>query len=201
MKRFIFLIFLLGLLLLHPLPVLSAVLFSEDFNTGSSPYGFEGEHNNKCTTYPDWNSCGYPNHRAVEHLPAGGWNGTGGARFIFRQGMEQDEMGWYNGIFDLKNWQQGDEFYMRFRIKFDSTMRWDGTGAQSNKMFIWGSGNYGGWNHRIMLFQRQDHPTVPCSDMAPQYSNSDYGLFTVGRNIQEYCTPPVPVTYYTWYHT
>lgn len=187
-----------GFLIFTPTHAVSAVFFSENFDVGPSPYGFEGEHDFKCTTYPDWASCS-PNEWATEHLPTGGWNGTGGARLIFRRSQDQNELGWYNWS-NFKAWLQGDFFYVRFRIRFDDNMRWDGTGSQQNKMFIWGSGTYNGWNHRVMLHQEGDHQTSPCCQMAPEYSNSNYGLFSLKRNIQEFCTSPVPVTYGRWYH-
>jgi hypothetical protein len=172
------------------------IYFSENFNSGSSPYSFDDEYDGRCTTYPTWSGS---DMWAVQHLSTGGWNGSGGARLIARQGYEQHSIGWYGHV-SKSDWEQGDYFYLRFRIKFDSTMRWDGTGSQQNKMFIWGNGTYQGVNMRVMLHQEADHETSPCCEMDEEYSNSNYGLFSLKRNIHEYCTPYYPITYSTWYH-
>jgi hypothetical protein len=118
---------------------------------------------------------------------------------VARRGFSQGSVGWVNSS-NLKTWRQGDDFYVRFRIKFDPTMRWDGAGSQQNKMFIWGAGEHNGMNHRVMMHQEKDHPTSPCADLPILYSSAEFGTLAVKRNIQEYCTPPVPVTYDTWYH-
>lgn len=188
---------MVGALLLAPQQLQAQTLFNVDFNSAGN-YGWDFEFPEKCQTYPNWGSCGSARW-ALQHLPTGGWNGTGGARLVARAGYSQGSIGWVDRS-DLVAWNQGDHFYVRFRIRFDSTMRWDGAGSQQNKMFIWGAGEHNGLNHRVMLHQEKDHPTSPCADLPAATSNANFGTIAVKRNIQQFCTPPAAITYDQWYH-
>jgi hypothetical protein len=184
---------IIKVLLMMPILISAqTIFFSSDFEGNPPLYNWEGLHNYHGDVW------------SVVNLPDGGWNGSQAAMIVAEQGQTQYNIGWYNFSHSQENfpseWNQGDDFYVRFRVRFPEEMRWDGTGSQQNKLFVWGSGTYGGTNHRVMIMQEAHHTTSPCCNMEQNYRNSNYGLFSVKRNISENCTPYVPVTYGQWYH-
>jgi len=177
-------------------------LFRVDFNSGVSPYGFEAMF---VPEEPAWYSANY--------LPTGGYDNSPAIQIIANQGNEQFRLGWYwNGTRPGANWDWNDTVYVRFRIRFDDTYRWDGTGSQQNKMV-----DFGGSDEisRVILHNERPGTTSPCTlnyAGGTSYTPADYGLttgafdsgewgsFAIKRGITETCTPPVAVTYGTWYH-
>jgi hypothetical protein len=169
------------------------IYFAENFEKPPPLYGWEAIHKLEGSNL--WR---------IINLPDGGWNGTQAAMLVAKKGERQFNIGWYNfsarkGNFP-KQWKQGDAFYVRFRVRFPENMRWDGTGSQQNKLFVWGAGKYNGENHRVMLHQEANHPTSPCCNMEDKYKNTAFGLFSLKQNITENCTPGIAVTFGKWYH-
>ncbi|OHA85378.1 MAG: hypothetical protein A2591_01635 [Candidatus Yonathbacteria bacterium RIFOXYD1_FULL_52_36] len=180
------------------------VLFRADFNSGNSPYQFEGQY----PTGTNW---------AVSTVAGGGKDGSNAAHLLMTQNVDQFQSGWYfNGTKPGGGWTWNDVAYIRFRVKYDDNFRWDGSGSQQNKMVDIGSGS----GSRVILHQEKERPTTPCSINYVDYSqagnpmyytpsyfglpanafnNGDYGFFSIKNGIDFPCTPPVLITHGVWY--
>lgn len=124
-------------LVLSSLPALAQqpVWFSEDFenpgNNGQYGFGY---------VYP---TAGYWTN---QHLPTGGWDGRGAAQVTMLAGRTQYGFGWAMTNLN-RSFAMGDAFYLRFRVRFQETMRanegWGNkfimmgvTGTSPNSRFI-----------------------------------------------------------------
>jgi hypothetical protein len=122
-----------------------AVLVRENFNSSPPLYGFQQK-------YPEngnWRS---------EHLPNGGWDGSGAARVVQLAGRPQYTLGWTTRPFN-HSFAMGDGVYIRFRIRFDDTYRWSGTHL---KFMLMGQ-SAGSPNSRINLYLNSPNDSQGCS--------------------------------------
>lgn len=160
----------------------SEVLYTLPFESGAPTYGTGW-------TYPagsDFQSM---------QVTGQGWSGTNGHKLITLNGRRQYNSGWVFDPAPSDGWQNGDIVYVRFRVKYDANFRWDGAGSMQNKMVDFGTSDRGS---RVILHQERPHSTTACGLPDSYYPN--YGALSVKKNIGEPCTPPVPITYDTWYH-
>jgi hypothetical protein len=133
----------LWLAMAEPSSSQSSVYTRMDFN--SSSY-------NAAYSYPEdgWHA---------DHLPTGGWNGTGGAHVVMHAGATQYNFGWVTQGLG-RSFAIGDSVYIRFRIKYDENMR--ASTAWGNKFIMMGNTGTSP-NSRIIVYMNPPHDSRGCT--------------------------------------
>jgi hypothetical protein len=95
----------------------------------------------------------------IEHLPTGGWLGSGGMRIRALANRTQQQFGVITQALDHV-FTIGDSVYIRFRIRYSEAMR--GSGAWGNKFIMMGETRTKP-NSRVIVYMNPAHDSRGCT--------------------------------------
>lgn len=168
-----------------PVQAQGTICFSENFNSGDTPYGFPFAYDPGAGT--QW---------FREKLATGGYNGTGGEHIVFVSGQSQYDSG-YAMTTGSCTFADGSSLFMRFRVKWDSNYVWNGAGSMQDKMIIFKGDN--DHDSRIIFMNEKDNASTPCT-----IPGTNRGFISLKKNIggpgaTDNCTAYYEVFNNTWY--
>lgn len=170
-----------------PASAQGTICFSQNFNSGSTPFNFAFAQ----TPGSNW----------TRNFPAtGGYNSTPGLEIIFNAGFEQYDSGYSSGIGGC-SFDTNDDIFIRFWIRYNSNYRWNGDGSMQDKMVIFGDNDT---DSRFIFMNERNNSSRPCTP--PDSITSEQGSFSLMKNIggdpgedNIDCTPYYLMTHSTVY--